>query len=220
MNDLVFQKKGEALTDSLRVAEVFEKRHDNVLANIKNLDCSKEFTALNFKVSEYKDLTGRVLPKYLMTKDGFTFLVMGYRGKKAAKFKEDYIKAFNKMESFIREKTSQEWLDARQHSKAVRHEETDTLKEFVEYAKAQGSTHAEKYYISFSRLANSMSGITDRDNATIGQLSSLSVMENIIRHKVSEEMQRGKPYRDIFQDCKTRMSVVREMAFIGEGVGA
>ena len=37
-----------------------------------------------------------------MTRDGFVFLAMGYRGKKAARFKEEYIKRFNQMEQFIR----------------------------------------------------------------------------------------------------------------------
>jgi len=84
------------------VAEVFQKEHYNVLRDIENLDCSDRFTDLNFEVSSYRDKSGKKNPEYLMTKDGFTFLVMGYRGKKAAKFKESYIEQFNKMESFIK----------------------------------------------------------------------------------------------------------------------
>ncbi|MGK5615600.1 Rha family transcriptional regulator, partial [Proteus mirabilis] len=53
----------------------------------------------NFSLSEYIDSTGRKLPLYEMTKDGFVFLVMGFTGKKAAQFKEAYIAAFNRMEA-------------------------------------------------------------------------------------------------------------------------
>ncbi|MGG3663182.1 Rha family transcriptional regulator [Bacillus gobiensis] len=98
MNQLVFIENNEALTDSLIVAEVFGKRHADVIKSIDTLSCSKEFTERNFSLSEYKDTTGRSLKKYLMKRDGLTFLIMGYTGSKAAEFKEKYIAEFNRME--------------------------------------------------------------------------------------------------------------------------
>lgn len=91
-----------ALVDSRYVAQYFEKEHKNVLADIRNLDCSEEFRRLNFQPSSYKNEQGKKQPCYYMTRDGFVFLAMGYRGKKAAKFKELYIRRFNEMERFIR----------------------------------------------------------------------------------------------------------------------
>ena len=91
-----------ARANSLIVARMFERRHDNVLRDIKTLDCSDEFRRLNFEESSYINEQGKKQPCVNMTRDGFTFLVMGYRGKKAARFKEAYIKRFNEMESFIR----------------------------------------------------------------------------------------------------------------------
>lgn len=90
-----------ARVSSLYVAKFFEKRHDNVLADIRNLDCSEAFRLLNFKESSYKNEQGKKQPCVDMTRDGFTFLAMGYRGKKAAYFKELYIRRFNEMESFM-----------------------------------------------------------------------------------------------------------------------
>ncbi len=92
-------KNGRAVTTSVAISEFFGKRHDNVIQKIKLLDCSAEFTALNFKVSEYTDSTGRKLPMYQITKNGFVFLVMGFTGKKAAAFKEAYIAEFDRMEA-------------------------------------------------------------------------------------------------------------------------
>lgn len=99
----LYEKEHRAFCDSLQVAESFGKRHDNVLRDIRNLDCSAEFDLLNFEETSYKDSWNHKQIMYLMTKDGFTFLVMGYRGKKAAAFKEAYIKRFNEMEQFIKE---------------------------------------------------------------------------------------------------------------------
>ena len=91
-----------ARANSLIVARMFEKEHKDVLKSIRNLDCSEEFLRRNFAPISYSDQYGRAQRAYAMTRDGFTFLVMGYRGKKAARFKEAYIKRFNEMESFIR----------------------------------------------------------------------------------------------------------------------
>ena len=91
-----------ARVDSLFVAKFFNKDHNHVLRDIENLDCSDEFRQSNFGQISYKDTYGRKQKAVAMTKDGFTFLVMGYRGKKAAKFKEMYIRRFNEMEQQIK----------------------------------------------------------------------------------------------------------------------
>lgn len=103
---LVSNQDGKAMTSSLQIAKHFNKRHSDVLRDIKLLDCSDKFKERNFASSFYiRELDGRgqhKYPMYYMTKDGFSFLVMGFTGKQAAKFKEDYIHAFNAMEEFIR----------------------------------------------------------------------------------------------------------------------
>ncbi len=96
-----------ARVNSLYVAQFFEKEHFHVLRDIAkitdtNSGLSKEFATSNFEPAYYKDSTGRKLPCYMMTRDGFTILVMGYTGKKAMKFKELYIRRFNEMEQFIK----------------------------------------------------------------------------------------------------------------------
>ncbi|EBS1324069.1 transcriptional regulator [Salmonella enterica subsp. enterica serovar Muenchen] len=98
-------ENGRAVTTSVAVAEFFTKRHERVLDKIRNLDCSPEFTEHNFVSSEYTDSTGRTLPAYQITKNGFVFLVMGFTGKKAAAFKEAYIAEFDRMESELRQQS-------------------------------------------------------------------------------------------------------------------
>lgn len=90
-------ESGALMTTSLKVADAFGKRHDNLLRKIETLGCSTEFNALNFEAVEYLDLKGETRKAWNMTKDGFMFLVMGFTGTKAAAIKEAYIAEFNRM---------------------------------------------------------------------------------------------------------------------------
>ena len=98
----LYERKDKPLCTSLQVAETFEKRHDVVLRDIRFLDCSDDFRLHNFVESSYQNEQNKRQPMFYMTKDGFVFLVMGYRGKKAAAFKEAYIKRFNDYEQQIK----------------------------------------------------------------------------------------------------------------------
>lgn len=94
---------GVPKTTSVDVANLFNKEHRNVLRDIQALDCSKEFSMLNFEHTPYVHPQNKqTYPMITMTKDGFTFLAMGYTGKEAAKFKEAYIKRFNEMEATLK----------------------------------------------------------------------------------------------------------------------
>ena len=92
---------GRPATTSREIATFFGKRHDDVIKSIRNLrpNCPEEFTARNFAASEYTDETGRTLPMFILYRDGFMLLVMGYTGKKALAMKLAYIEAFNRMEA-------------------------------------------------------------------------------------------------------------------------
>ncbi|KAG5255727.1 Rha family transcriptional regulator [Campylobacter jejuni] len=91
----------QVTTTSLDIAAVFNKRHDNIIAKIETFP-KDSFTDLNFKASKYIDSTGRILPCYKITRDGFSLLVMGFTGEKAYKWKILFIKAFNEMEKRLR----------------------------------------------------------------------------------------------------------------------
>lgn len=97
-------KKETIIVTSRDIAETFQKRHSDVLRDIENLNCSEEFAERNFALSSYKDGSGKSNKEYLLTRDGFTIVVMGYTGDKAMKFKEAYINQFNQMESILQGK--------------------------------------------------------------------------------------------------------------------
>lgn len=104
---LVEVRKNQTVTSSLQIAEHFNKNHFDVLRDIRNLECSKGFQDRNFACSFYTNNLPngghKKLPMYYITRDGFTFLAMGFTGKEASRFKETYINAFNQMEQRLRE---------------------------------------------------------------------------------------------------------------------
>lgn len=104
MNALVIKNhSGNDITTSLIVADVFGKRHDHVLRDIENLSCSESFRVANFGETPYvHEQNGQTYRMYEMTKDGFSFLVMGYTGEKAGQFKELFISEFNKREALLK----------------------------------------------------------------------------------------------------------------------
>lgn len=104
MAELVFQNSnGNDVTTSLLVAEVFGKEHSKVVRDIESLSCSASFNAANFGVITYIDSRNREQTAYEMTKDGFSFLVMGYTGAKAGEFKEKFINEFNRREALLKD---------------------------------------------------------------------------------------------------------------------
>jgi len=192
------------------------KRHADVIRSIENLirNDSTQNCVQCFKQVSYKDDTGKKNKMYLMNRDGFTFLVMGFTGKKANEWKWQYIKAFNQMENFIREKSTQVWVETRKAGKLTRKAETDIIQKLVEYAKVQGSSHAEMLYMTYSKLANKMAGINKRDEATVMQLNNLSLMENIILHEIDLGIMQEKHYKEIYKDCKKRLETVKDLAYL------
>ena len=97
------------MANSRDIAERFKKQHKHVLDKVTALESEiqpAENSARYFIPSEYKDLKGEMRKEYLLTRDGFSLVVMGFTGSEALKWKLEYIDAFNKMEEIIKEQTT------------------------------------------------------------------------------------------------------------------
>ncbi|PEP08159.1 phage regulatory protein [Bacillus toyonensis] len=101
-SELVFESNGKVVTDSLMIAEVFNKRHDNVISDIKTqMDyAGVEFSLLNFKERTYEN-RGRRYPKIDLTEEAFTLVVMSYNTKEAVRLKIKFIEEFKRMKQHI-----------------------------------------------------------------------------------------------------------------------
>lgn len=142
MNQLVFIENGQAVTDSLTIAEVFGKEHARVLRDIRELNCSDEFRVGNFAESSYVNTQNKTMPTFLIKRDGLAFLVFGYTGSKAAEYKEKYISAFNKMEEELKKPkalSEREQLIASMKLSLETAEEIEVIKNDVELIKHQVS---------------------------------------------------------------------------------
>ena len=127
----IYEYGGEPVTTSRAVAEQFGKRHDHIVRDIESIitelnsapnfgaanelnfepanepnfqPVNRDFAARNFFLTEYTDEQGKPRKQYILTRDGFTLLAMGFTGAKAMQFKVAYINAFNRMEELIRGK--------------------------------------------------------------------------------------------------------------------
>ena len=137
-------KEEVTVVTSLDVAETFGKEHRRVLQDIRDLKCSEEFRLRNFVQSNYVNEQGHKQPMFIMTRDAFTILVMGYTGEKAMQFKEAYIKQFNAMEKALIGKVKE-----REKGIAVRQALTNAIKESGENERMHGhaySTYTDLIY--------------------------------------------------------------------------
>lgn len=144
----------QLITTSRKVAEKFGKEHKSVLYAIEGRKCTcngdgcekcqgrgyqqlgilqmgdKSHLSKMLWLSEYKDNMNRTQREYMMNRDGFSLLVMGFTGEEAMKWKLDYIKAFNTMEAELKRiyTERQQWQIERDKGVVIRHILTDTIK--------------------------------------------------------------------------------------------
>ena len=214
MNDLVKIMRKQAVCTSRDVAAHFRKKHKNVLRDIDTLQKDMPKIEPIFFETTLPDEYGRKQRAYLMNRDGFTLLAMGFTGKKALQWKLKYIAAFNEMEKVLMQRASVEWKEARLLGKEARREETDEIKELISYAEGQGSTHAGFLYITYSKLVKKMLGIESRETADTLTLSRAAEMERIIRRVIKDGIEAGDGYKAIYQAAKQRLLAFREIAYL------
>ena len=101
MNSLVQVTDGQIVVESRKIAEHFGKEHKNVMQSVREI-LAAEKSATKFYFETTYENRGKEYPEYLMNRDGFSLLVMGFTGKKALEWKIKYIQAFNAMEEELR----------------------------------------------------------------------------------------------------------------------
>ncbi|MGN7479004.1 ORF6C domain-containing protein [Solibacillus silvestris] len=144
MNQLVFIENQQVVTDSLTISEVFRKEHFNVTNDIKNQISKlaeageKEWGALNFQETHYQHPQNKQrYPKFNMTEDAFTLVVMSYVTPEAMKMKVRFIQEFKRMRKFIekQEQQSQDPVELALQTSLMNYQEIKGIKEDVTYLK-------------------------------------------------------------------------------------
>lgn len=165
---IVKVENNQIVTDSRTVAESFEKRHDHVLRDIENLKVSLPNFGEMFFQTEMPDSSGRgrMYKTYLMNRDGFTLLAMGFTGSRAMQWKVRYIEAFNEMERELKERHKDSYMIADPVERAkkwieeetVRKEQAAKIEEMTPKALFADSVSASKNTILIGELAKILRG--------------------------------------------------------------
>lgn len=156
------------LTTSRKVAEKFNKEHREVIYAIEGrtsegaldikdknrgiistlIESGNSHVENYFILSEYES-RGKKYKEYLITRDGFTILAMGFHGTEAMKWKVEYINAFNAMEAELKRiyTERQQWQIERDKGVVIRHILTDTIK-----MKIADSPHKRFAYPNYTNL--------------------------------------------------------------------
>lgn len=220
MTGLVFIKKGEVVTDSIKLAEKFNKPHNRVLISIDKLKADVENLAVinvTAKSDEYsfkeitRNIRGRNYRCFEMNRNAFSLVAMSFTGKRALQWKMDFIKAFNLMEkSILKSNLNRDdlgWKQVRSDSKNVRLELTGCIQEFVEYATAQGSTSASRYYGNITkmeyvalRLLEYKEKVPSNFRDTLDKMTLFMIVmaEHVANETIKQGMEDSLHYKEIF----------------------
>jgi hypothetical protein len=222
VNNLLTVKKDIIYISTDILAKKLERQH-KVIYNLVNI-YKKEIEmlgALHFEnVPNIGEKGGGSKKIYYLNKKQYIFLITNMRTKANEKTtvmnaKLEIADKFVEMEKYILNqetmKANEEYKLTRGKSILGRRQETDVIKEFIEYAKSQGSKSADKYYMNFSKMENSAFFILKekfknvREILSINQLSKIIIADMIVKQAIIEGMEKEMFYKDIFQEAKKRV---------------
>ena len=208
--EIIEVKNNQVFCDSSLVARKFGIKHNDVTKAIKRLLDRLRDANVTPKIEEYeKEYRGQTYTAYLMDRDFFMMLAMRFENKKAIEWQSKFINAFNEMEQTILKaelnKSDSDFIQVRSKSKAARLEETDVIKDFVDYATGQGSKSAKFYYKHITNATYKALELMVqkrpklRDTLDIYQLSELLLAERVAKNSLKKYMDLGRHYKDVYK---------------------
>jgi phage regulator Rha-like protein len=226
MDELVILENGKIpMTNSLIIAEGMKLSHHSVTRMIdkyiERLDKMGE--VVRFQIDKPTNLKGgRPVRIAWLDKKQFLFLATLLRNSETVlDFKEKLINEFERLQVLVAQLLSQrqnaDWLEKRAEGKVSRRTETDTIKQFIEYSKAQGSVKPEFYYANLSKMENKALFIVEqefknlRDALSGQQLQIIATADIAVAKALQAGMDEGMNYRDIYQLAKKRMEDFAEI---------
>ena len=216
--ELVEYKKKDIYCDSSMVAKKFNIQHAKVVRTIETLIERLRVTNCHAKIESFqKEYRGQVFTAYLMDREFFSMLSMRFNNKKALEWQIKFNNAFYEMEERIlkslENKEDDNFIEARVQTKIGRREETDIIKDFIDYATNQGSKSAKFYYKHITNATYKALELMIhkkpalRDTLDIYQLSELLLAERLAKNSLKKYMDMGRNYKDIYESVKEDLLV-------------
>lgn len=173
MNDIILSmQNGEPVVSSRQIAKSFEKRHDHVMRDIEDImrGLPKNGDTPMFYKTEYvHEQNGQSYPMYLMNRDGFTLLAMGFNGKAALEWKLKYIAAFNEMEKKLTEQPKLTRSQLLATALIAAHEELEEKDKQIETMKPKALFADAVSASKKSILVGEMAKLLSQNGINIGQ---------------------------------------------------
>lgn len=220
MGELVVVKGNDLFTDSLSIAYGAEVEHESVIRMVDKYNQRLSMLG-KIRFTDLKSenpLGGRPVKIVELNEQQVTFLLTLLKNTESVvDFKFRLTQEFYRMRQFILERQTAEWRQSRFTAKKVRRDETDTiLTKLIPLAESQGSQHAEKLFMTYSKLVNATLGIEagQRDKLPLAYIDAIRFLERAIENIISIEADKETYYKEIYQICKTKCQIIKELAFL------
>ena len=217
----------EVRAGTVLLAEGLGRIHKTIVRTIeRNREDFEELSVLKTRNYQKEKGAGRPVNEYLLTEPQATLLILYSRNLKKDQdqvrfFKKALVKEFYRMRRVLANIQAQhkdiKWLENREKGKVARLESTDEIKEFKIYAVEQGSTNADWYYTSLTKMLNGLLFIVDgkfknlRDMMTPIQLMIVSGGDLVIKKALKDGMKKQLFYKEIYKVAKKRVELFAEL---------
>ena len=219
MNDLVIIKNDVPVVSTFDLFSKMGYKEHRMLKKVitENLAAFEEFGFLQLQVQKpTKKEGGRPSESYLLNEDQFILLVLlAKNSPESVELKIRVSREFKRMKrtiaNLLAQRQDPSWQNVRSDGKAVYLQKTDVIKQFVDYATAQGSVSASKYYMQLAKMENNALFFIEakysnlREIMTIKQLMQVATADDVIEKAIKEGMEAGMHYKDIYTLAKERI---------------
>lgn len=197
VKNLVMVTNNQVVVSSRDVADNFEKHHKDVLESIRQILAAENSATKFFNKNSYEN-RGKTYPEYLMNRDGFSLLVMGFTGQRALEWKLKYINAFNEMEMQLKNKlpdfsnpviAARAWADEYEKRQIAESENKSLLLENAQQAQVIGELKPKADYTDLILKNKSLMPITAiaKDYGMSGKAFNKLLHEKKIQYKIGDQ---------------------------------
>lgn len=223
-NSLVVVHEKELRVGTFLLSQGFKTEHRALKRLVKKYQ--KEFEEFGVTATALPNLgkkkEGRPIEEFLLNENQAMYLGTLLTNNEAVRtFKRKMIAEFARMkrvlQSLASQKQNAEWLEKRNTGKITRRQETDSIKDFVDYATKQGSGSASKYYMNISKMQNKALFVllqefpSLRDALNLSQLSMAECADRIVSRALREGMDKMMAYKEIYQHAKKQVETFAEI---------
>ena len=221
-NRLIVFKNGKMTITSLElVGQINFFRQEEGRVDLAHYDLLKiirdefaeEIGQGEISFSSYTSEQNKRLPMYKLT----TLQAKQLLARESKHVRKALLIYIERLENIIRERASAEWLEARKLGKHVRKQVTDVIMEkLIPHAESLGSRNAGKLYLAYSKLVNATLGMRpgQRDGFPQAYIDAIRFMEHAIKNIISIEVDKGTHYKDVYQVCKAKCQILKELSFL------